>query len=851
MPTRSPASSAAITRATRWQRLRRAGWGVRLVGLVLLLAAGEILTADPLMVRTLREIVLDAYQRVMPREPQRTLVQVVEIDDAAIAEVGQWPWPRGEIARLTESVLESGALVVGYDIVFSEPDRLSPAYCRALAGEEAGPALSALFNQPTAEQVMAEAIRGRPVVVGLAPLTQRPDQAPVLEPAPLHNVIIRRLNDGPDNAAPAYEDWQVMLRLPAMLHNLPELEQAAAGWGAFQGGSAEEGVTRRLPLMTVVRQAGPMPDEQARWHRYPSLSLEVLRVALKGPSTYFLELSSRPEIGVRAVGVSNALGHSAPLSLLPASRRHPLWQTGQGEPMALYEATAQAPPTHLLLEGRTGQMLAATRLRPAAPGQAPVVSLFPQPAQAGEAPSFHLRPYAGPADRHLVIPTDYDGHVWPHFAPLDAGRYVSAADVLAGRHDRGRLAGKIVLIGASAEALRDVRSTALGEVVPGVEIHAQLIESIIEGSLLVRTAVVRGHERLALYVGGALLILLVPAFSLRRNLLLLLGLGLVLAGIGWALFAGQRVLFDYGSPLVLLTLLFLVLFAVNYVRDDGQRRYIRTAFGHYLAPELVEMLAERPELLRIGGESREVSVLFTDIAGFTRFTERTSPQTAIDLLQRYMDQMIDIVMRHGGTVDKMIGDAIVALFNAPLDQPDHRQRALACARDLEAAGARLSRQWTAQGHAFGITRIGVHSGRALVGNFGGAGRFTYTAYGDTVNVAARLETANKHLGTRLCVSNAIAEAVDDDQPLRPIGEVVVAGRAKAIQAWQPMTPGPQTDALLACYLPLYEAMAAGEKGIEDQLLAAAEAFPDDPVIEMHRRRFAAGGRGVRIILTDK
>jgi adenylate cyclase len=271
---------------------------------------------------------------------------------------------------------------------------------------------------------------------------------------------------------------------------------------------------------------------------------------------------------------------------------------------------------------------------------------------------------------------------------------------------------------------------------------------------------------------------------------------------------------------------------------------LRSAFMHYLSPEFVDVLARDPSHLRLGGALREMTFLFTDLEGFTSLTEAGAPRDVVALLNDYLDGLCRIAMAHGGTVDKIVGDAVHVMFNAPLDQPDHAERAVRCALAMDNFAQEFATEQNARGVALGVTRIGVNSGRAIVGNFGGSRRFDYTAHGDAVNIAARLEAANKLLGTRICIAAATADRVAGVAFL-PIGTLILRGKSLGVDV---VTPA---DAVVAsswraAYLAAFAGMASGDEGGSAALMALYERYRSDPVLALHARRILAGERSLKI-----
>jgi adenylate cyclase len=245
-----------------------------------------------------------------------------------------------------------------------------------------------------------------------------------------------------------------------------------------------------------------------------------------------------------------------------------------------------------------------------------------------------------------------------------------------------------------------------------------------------------------------------------------------------------------------------------------------------------------------------MTFLFSDIAGFTRFAETTEPAVLVEVLNAYLDGQCEIVMSHGGTIDKIVGDAVHALFDAPIDQPDHARRAVACALAMDGFATAFAAELRGRGIDFGMTRIGINTGRAVVGNFGDARRFDYTAHGDAINTAARLEGANKHLGTRICVAATTAAACPD-RAFRPIGNLRLAGKQAGIEAFEPIAPEEASSERVEAYLEAYERLHARDQDVDAAFAELAARFPDDPLIVLHARRTADGETGTVIVLSEK
>jgi adenylate cyclase len=252
-------------------------------------------------------------------------------------------------------------------------------------------------------------------------------------------------------------------------------------------------------------------------------------------------------------------------------------------------------------------------------------------------------------------------------------------------------------------------------------------------------------------------------------------------------------------------------------------------------------------VLAAGGERREIATLFTDIAGFTPLVESLDPRELASLLSGYFECMTEIVFAHEGTVAKIIGDAIHVLFGAPGEQPDAASRAIACALALDASAEQYRGEWKARGAPLGVTRIGVHAGPAIVGNFGGGRLFDYMAYGDTINAAARLEAVNKQLGTRICVSAAAAERAEGFSG-RPVGDLRLRGRSEPLRAYEPLAPEDVGSPATAAYAEAFAKLEARDPAALAAFAALLGLRPADPLAQYHLKRLLNGAVGTEIVM---
>jgi class 3 adenylate cyclase len=282
-------------------------------------------------------------------------------------------------------------------------------------------------------------------------------------------------------------------------------------------------------------------------------------------------------------------------------------------------------------------------------------------------------------------------------------------------------------------------------------------------------------------------------------------------------------------------------------RRQAEAERAHASLSRYFSPQIASRLASDSDNNGMEVHRRDVAAIFTDITGFTTLVETAEPDVLSALLNEYVAGMTDIVFAHEGTVAKIIGDAIQILFNAPGDQPDYATRAIACAHDLDAWAEGFRVRWKAKGVSFGATRIGVHAGPALVGNFGGSRFFDYTAYGDTINTAARLEGANKQLGTRICVSAAVADAAEGFTG-RPVGDIVLRGRSEPLRAFEPLPVAIFEKPETAQYSEAFAKLEAGDATAMPAFAALVGQHAGDPLAGFHLKRLLNGAKGVRMQL---
>ncbi len=343
-------------------------------------------------------------------------------------------------------------------------------------------------------------------------------------------------------------------------------------------------------------------------------------------------------------------------------------------------------------------------------------------------------------------------------------------------------AGKTVLVGGSAPGILDLRPTPLDAVYPGVEIQATVLDNILAGDFI------RAQPRVSV-IGFLVLFSLLTAAgasALRKVghqvLFFVLCAGLPVAGAGIGFHGGRWI--ELVAPEIAVVSAFVAAALLNYGVEGKQRRFIKGVFRHYLSPDVIERIIENPKLLSLGGEKREITSFFSDLAGFTSISERLSPEELVSLLNAFLSEMTDIILANGGTLDKYEGDAIIAFWNAPLDQQDHALRACRAAVECQERLAELGPRWAGKAGRPLTMRVGLNSGPAVVGNMGSARRFDYTAMGDTVNLASRLEGACKLYGVQVLAGEETYAKVSDEMAARLVDRVRVVGKKLPVSIYE-------------------------------------------------------------------
>ncbi len=750
VPSRNWTGRRAVAAWVRLRRFARSRTGQAIVAAWAALALLVGLRAyDPRLVVELKERTFDTYQRLKPRQHADFPVRIVDIDEASIREFGQWPWPRTRLAELTRRLSEAGAGAIAFDVIFSEPDRTSPAQIAeqlrrdGAGGEEERQRqlLSMLGAMPDHDRAFAEAIKATPTVLGFAASLR------VAGPLPLSKAGISFA--GADPAA-------ILHPFGYAVASLPMFNAAASGMGAINLSAHDRsGIVRRVPLL--FSGAGQI---------YPGLAVEALRVA-----------QSQPGLLVRGTGASGDLDSGRPA----------------------------------LIDMRVGD---------------------------------------------FRIPLTRDGEAWIYFDHDRPSRYISAKDVLDPAKEasvRPLLEGHIVLVGTSAVGLLDVRTTPLGEIVPGVSIHAQLIEQILGQDFISRPDWADGFEIMLTAVLGALIAWLLIAFGAKFSFVAgILALAIAIAG-SWLAFSQLHLLIDPVYPSLAAIMIWGAVEGVLHIATDREKKFVRQAFGQYLAPELLHRLEQSPKAMQLGGEQREITVMFMDVRGFTPISEKLTATELVVFINTLLAPLSDAIQHELGTIDKYIGDSIMAFWNAPLDIPGHAARACRAALAMRAVVRKLNADdaFEFEGKGLGEVKIGVglNAGEACVGNMGSARRFNYSAMGDVVNTAARIESASKSFGTDLLASDDVVRAADGLVFLEA-GEILLKGKSRptkvyAIAGDETFAALPETQQLVRHHADLVAALHASDLPTASRALADCRRICGEDLTSLYdhfAERLAATGQ---------
>ena len=611
-------------------------------------------------------------------------IVIVNIDEKSLAAEGRWPWPRNKLAQLVQQLNNHyHAAVIGFDIVFAEPDNSSGiGVLRALAH---GPLrddapfrtqFSRLTPSLEYDDLFATQLKAAPSVLGYyfttAKETSKANVSGKLPP--------------PSFAARRFAGRHItFVSANGYGANLAKFQDSAQAAGYFSFIPEFDGILRRVPMLIEYHGA-----------YYASLALQVADV-------YLGKLPITP--GFPTANSSGADGYTAMEWL----------QLGQ----------------HTI-----------------------------------------------PVDRHVSALVPYRGSA-------GSFRYVSALDVLKQHTPTDALFGKIVLVGTTAPGLLDLRSTPVGTEYPGVEVQANLVAGILDGSIKQEPAYVTGAAIVLLSVIGLLLIFGLPALSPLWTLLATLVAALAAVTINLAAWQYGNLVLPLAPLLLLIVVIFVLDMSYGFFVETRSKRQISGRFGQYVPPDLVRAMVKHPDRFTMQGESRDMTVMFADVCDFTRASEGLDPTQLSAMINAYLTAMTHIIHKHHGTIDKYMGDAIMAFWGAPLSDPQHPRQALLAATEMQQAIAALEPDFVSRGWPVLRAGIGLNSGSMNVGNMGSAFRVAYTVMGDTVNIASRLEGLTRQYGVDIIVGEDTRRQLPD-WVFRELDRVRVKGRDGPLVIYEPI-----------------------------------------------------------------
>lgn len=658
---------------------------LKIAGTIILLAIAFFIF-DPPFLRFMELKTLDL--RILSRGhlPSGGETVIVTIDEKSVKELGRWPWPRTTIAKLIQMLKDYGVKVIGFDIVFAEPDNNSSL--QTIAGltqdvQQMGLANKRLLNVLKSKRAEADtdaalglAIeKAKNVTLGYFFHTS------AKEAAHLSALDIAAGVENISSSKYTLLKTRSVVNEAALVHayaavpNLPKLTAAAENSGYFNAFPDSDGAIRWSPLVIKFGD-----------NYYASLIMSMLTQYLEWPMVTL----SLGEFGVEDIKLDT-----------------------------IHIPTDDA-----------GRMLVN---------------------------------YLGPAK------------TFPHY---------SAADIIKGRISPDLFRGKIVLIGATATGIYDLRVTPFSTVYPGVEIHATVIDNILHRNFLKQSWWIKFLDVLCITFVGLFMGFIIPRLNAVRGMLIGIFCIAVFIAVNVFLFSRYSIWLNLIYPVLTMLAVYLGITVYRYMTEEREKKKVRNAFQYYLTASVITEMLKDPTKLKLGGDKKELTVLFSDIRGFTTISEKLTPEELVHLLNEYLTAMTDIVFKYDGLLDKYMGDAIMAVYGAPLDQPDHALRACRTALEMMQTLKKLQGKWSSEGKPVLNIGIGLNTGNMVVGNMGSQMRFDYTVMGDSVNLGSRLEGTNKEYGTNIIISEFTYAIVKDKLYCRELDAVRVKGKKLPVKIYE-------------------------------------------------------------------
>ena len=610
-------------------------------------------------VKTLRYKTWDFFQTIHPRQDVSDLITIVDIGEEDIKKYGQWPWPRHVMAMLHARIGDAGAVMINYNILFAEPDRMgSKQYLNSFPmSDETRELLQK--NLVDTDRVFAEVIKASGNTILMMSVKNEKDNI-----LPSVTQIIKKGNVVP---------W--LWNYAGIVPPLSVLTAGVAGTGVNVTAPEPDSIVRKMPILIAIGDK-----------IYPSMLIENVRAINK---------SKRIKVIAKEHGIDEVLVSS----------------------------------------------------------------------KAG-------------------IPVNHNAEMYINYADPTKYNHVSADYILSSNFDPNTLKGKIVIVGLDAAGLSVLKYTPFG-LTTDQTITAQALDTIITGKYLLRIPQADTYEIIAMALLGLLMIVLIPRTSVLLSVPLLI---FMLGGISYASFmayTNKGFLVDPSFAVLFIFLIWSHSTYNNFATQSRLRKQIKKQFEHYLDPGMVKKLQKDPSLLKLGGETRNMTFLFCDIRGFTPISEKYkgNPEGLTKLINRFLTRMTDVIISNGGTIDKFMGDCIMAFWNAPIENKKHREMAVKSALEMTVALAELNMHLQAEGLPQINIGIGINTGEALVGNMGSDQRFDYSVIGDAVNLASRLESSSKTLGKTLVIGEDTRHTIETVYPFEYIDSITVKGKTEEIKVY--------------------------------------------------------------------
>ncbi|MFA4915567.1 MAG: adenylate/guanylate cyclase domain-containing protein [Syntrophales bacterium] len=668
-------------------------------------------------------------------------VVIAVIDEKSVSELGRWPWPRTTMAMLVDTLKEYGAKVVGFDVVFAEPDEnssLKTIISLSNRAKNIGIRDERLDKLLTEEKLtadtdvsLAEAIeRAGNVTLGYFFHISKKDVAHLSKEkieADIENISSSRYHMIQSKVK---SDESALFHAYAVVANLKPFSEVAENSGYFNAFPDTDGVIRWVPLVIKFQD-----------NYYSSLALSLLLQYLDWP---MLTLNLA-EYGVEGIEIDT-----------------------------------------------------------------------------------------------LKIPIDESGRMLINYlGPVKTFPHYSVSDIINGRLSPDHFRGKIVIVGATAIGIYDLRVTPFSTVYPGVEVHATVIDNILQQNFLQQSFWTKVLDFCAIVFFGLIIGIVIPRLKAVSGIIISIFIIAVFVITNTYIFSHYNIWLNLIYPLLTMLAVYMAITIYRYITEEKEKKKIRGAFQYYLTSSVINEMLKDPSKLKLGGDKKNLTALFSDIRGFTTVSEKLTPEELVHLLNEYLTAMTDLVFKYDGLLDKYMGDAIMAVFGAPLDQPDHPMRACKTALDMMEALKKLQKKWADEGRPVLDIGIGINSGDMVVGNMGSEMRFDYTVMGDSVNLASRLEGINKEYGTNIVISEYTYAAVKDAMFCRELDSVRVKGKKLPVKIYELL--GEKKNGQEDEFVRLFEdGLARYKEGKWDEAQAAfhevLKVRPGDPSSELYIKR---------------